>query len=94
MSLLVITIVSSSFRAIPGGMSFLPRPHAEFTTALRSGVASNGSSTGFTFTSRSRSALRARRQSSPRKNSSTLTTVTAPGTFRFTPRRYRSSRVR
>ena len=43
--------------------------------------------TGFTEANAFRSALRARLQSmSPRVKSSTLTTVTAPGTFRFTLR--------
>ena len=84
---LVTTVVSFSFLAIPGGMSILPRPHAEFTTAFRNGVTSSGSSTGFTCASMFRSALRARRQSNPpRVKSSTLTTVTAPGTLRFTTR--------
>ena len=34
---LVTTVVSLSFRAIPGGISIFPRPHAEFTTAFRNG---------------------------------------------------------
>jgi hypothetical protein len=67
-------------------MSFLPRPHADLTAAFRNGVNKSGSSTGFTFASMLRSALRARRQSSSRQKSSTLTTVTAPGTFKLTPR--------
>jgi hypothetical protein len=83
---LVTTVVSFIFFAIPGGMSIFPRPQAECTTALRNGVTSNGSSTGFTFANMFRSAFRARLQSLPRMKSSTLTTVTAPGTFRFTDR--------
>jgi hypothetical protein len=71
---------------MPGGSAIFPRPHAECTTAFRSGVNNSGSSTGFTCASALRSARRARRQSSFRQKSSTLATVTAPGTFKFTPR--------